>query len=217
VTETNNRTGGRAILLLIAGLPVTMILASTWLWYFVERGDIDIIGALGTANSGELLPDPINIQALEFEAADGTQTSLSTIEPKWTLMLVNDGPTCDAACNELLYITRQIRIAIGRDYQRTRRLLMVDTPIDAIQSSGEPGSVYDVTEPQALRLQLEREHVDLKVWHRQDQLVVPEAQLMPNSWYLVDPSGWVMMRYSTEVNYKDVIGDLKFLLKNSGG
>lgn len=217
MTETNNRTGGRAILLLIAGLPVTMILASTWLWYFVERGDIDIIGALGTANSGELLPDPINIQALEFEAADGTQTSLSTIEPKWTLMLVNDGPTCDAACNELLYITRQIRIAIGRDYQRTRRLLMVDTPIDAIQSSGEPGSVYDVTEPQALRPQLEREHVDLKVWHRQDQLVVPEAQLMPNSWYLVDPSGWVMMRYSTEVNYKDVIGDLKFLLKNSGG
>jgi len=217
VTETNNRTGGRAILLLIAGLPVTMILASTWLWYFVERGDIDIIGALGTANSGELLPDPINIQALEFEAADGTQTSLSTIEPKWTLMLVNDGPTCDAACNELLYITRQIRIAIGRDYQRTRRLLMVDTPIDAIQSSGEPGSVYGVTEPQALRPQLEREHVDLKVWHRQDQLVVPEAQLMPNSWYLVDPSGWVMMRYSTEVNYKDVIGDLKFLLKNSGG
>ena len=217
MTETNNRTGGRAILLLIAGLPVTMILASTWLWYFVERGDIDIIGALGTANSGELLPDPINIQALEFEAADGTQTSLSTIEPKWTLMLVNDGPTCDAACNELLYVTRQIRIAIGRDYQRTRRLLMVDTPIDAIQSSGEPGSVYDVTEPQALRPQLELEHVDLKVWHRQDQLVVPEAQLMPNSWYLVDPSGWVMMRYSTEVNYKDVIGDLKFLLKNSGG
>lgn len=217
MTETNNRTGGRAILLLIAGLPVTMILASTWLWYFVERGDIDIIGALGTANSGELLPDPINIQALEFEAADGTQTSLSTVEPKWTLMLVNDGPTCDAACNELLYITRQIRIAIGRDYQRTRRLLIVDTPIDAIQSSGEPGSAYDVTEPQALRPQVEREHVDLKVWRRQDQLVVPEAQLMPNSWYLVDPSGWVMMRYSTEVNYKDVIGDLKFLLKNSGG
>ena len=217
MTETNNRTGGRAILLLIAGLPVTMILASTWLWYFVERGDIDIIGALGTANSGELLPDPINIQALEFEAADGTQTSLSTVEPKWTLMLVNDGPTCDAACNELLYITRQIRIAIGRDYQRTRRLLIVDTPIDAIQSSGEPGSAYDVTEPQALRPQVEREHVDLKVWRRQDKLVVPEAQLMPNCWYLVDPSGWVMMRYSTEVNYKDVIGDLKFLLKNSGG
>ena len=65
--------------------------------------------------------------------------------------------------------------------------------------------------------QLQSDHVDLKVWRRNDQVVVPEGQLMPNSWYLVDPSGWVMMRYSTEVNYKDVIGDLKFLLKNSGG
>ena len=66
MTETSNQGGGRAILLLIAGLPVTMILASTWLWYFVERGDVDIIGALGTANSGELLAEPINIRELEF-------------------------------------------------------------------------------------------------------------------------------------------------------
>ena len=222
MTETNNRTGGRAILLLIAGLPVTMILASTWLWYFVERGDIDIIGALGTANSGELLPEPLNIRALEFEAADGSQASLATSEPKWTLMLVNDGPTCDTDCNELLYLTRQIRIAIGRDYQRTQRLLVVDTPIETIQSSGEAdagesGSNSESTLAGALLPQLEREHVDLKVWRRNGQAVVPDGQLMPNSWYLVDPSGWVMMRYSTEVNYKDVIGDLKFLLKNSGG
>ena len=222
MTETNNRTGGRAILLLIAGLPVTMILASTWLWYFVERGDIDIIGALGTANSGELLPEPLNIRALEFEAADGSQASLATSEPKWTLMLVNDGPSCDADCNELLYLTRQIRIAIGRDYQRTQRLLFVDTPLETIQSSGEAvagesGSNGESALAVALLPQLEREHVDLKVWRRNGQAVVPDGQLMPNSWYLVDPSGWVMMRYSTEVNYKDVIGDLKFLLKNSGG
>ena len=215
MTETNNRTGGRAILLLIAGLPVTMILASTWLWYFVERGEIDIIGALGTANSGELLPEPLNIRALEFEAADGSLASLANSEPKWTLMLVNDGPTCDANCNELLYLTRQIRIAIGRDYQRTQRLLVVDTPIDTIQSSSETSA--DNIYAGALLPQLEREHVDLKVWLRNDQTVVPDGQLMPNSWYLVDPSGWVMMRYPTEVNYKDVIGDLKFLLKNSGG
>ena len=223
MTETNNRTGGRAILLLIAGLPVTMILASTWLWYFVERGDIDIIGALGTANSGELLPEPLNIRAIEFEAADGSQASLATSdEPKWTLMLVNDGPSCDADCNELLYLTRQIRIAIGRDYQRTQRLLVVDTPLETIQSTGEAvagesGSNSESTFAGALLPQLEREHVDLKVWRRNGQAVVPDGQLMPNSWYLVDPSGWVMMRYSTEVNYKDVIGDLKFLLKNSGG
>ena len=218
MTETSNQGGGRAILLLIAGLPVTMILASTWLWYFVERGDVDIIGALGTANSGELLAEPINIRALEFEATDGSTVGLSSIEPKWTMLLVNDGATCDTACNELLYITRQIRIAIGRDYQRTQRLLIVDTPIELIQSNdygGDPEGRSGDMAP--LMPQLERDHVDLNVWRREDQTVLPEGQSEPSAWYLVDPSGWVMMRYSTDVNYKDVIGDIKFLLKNSGG
>ena len=62
MTQHTDQRGGRAILLLIAGLPVTMILAATWLWYFVERGDIDIVGALGTANSGEILSNPVNIR-----------------------------------------------------------------------------------------------------------------------------------------------------------
>ena len=38
-----------------------------------------------------------------------------------------------------------------------------------------------------------------------------------STWYLVDPSGWVMMSYNQNDSYKDVIADLKFLLKNSGG
>jgi hypothetical protein len=218
VTETSNQSGGRAILLLIAGLPVTMILASTWLWYFVERGDVDIIGALGTANSGELLAEPINIRELEFEAADGSTVGLSSIEPKWTMLLVNDGATCDAACNELLYVTRQIRIAIGRDYQRTQRLLIVDTPLDLIQSNVDSGDTEGPSDDMTLLMpQLEDDHVDLNVWRREDQAVLPEGQSEPSAWYLVDPSGWVMMRYTTDVNYKDVIGDIKFLLKNSGG
>jgi hypothetical protein len=195
-----------------------MILASTWLWYFVERGDVDIIGALGTANSGELLAEPINIRELEFEATDGSTVGLSSIEPKWTMLLVNDGATCDAACNELLYVTRQIRIAIGRDYQRTQRLLIVDTPIDLIQSNVDSGDTEGPSDDMTLLMpQLEDDHVDLNVWRREDQAVLPEGQSEPSAWYLVDPSGWVMMRYTTDVNYKDVIGDIKFLLKNSGG
>ena len=36
-----------------------------------------------------------------------------------------------------------------------------------------------------------------------------------STWFLVDPAGWVMMSYNSEIGYKDVISDLKFLLKNS--
>jgi hypothetical protein len=123
VTQNNDQRGGRTILLLIAGLPVTMILAATWLWYFVEQGDIDIVGALGTANSGELLAQPVNINTLPFTAAVGTPISLESQESKWTFMVLNNGDACDEMCSELLYLTRQIRIAIGRDFQRIQRLI----------------------------------------------------------------------------------------------
>ena len=43
----------------------------------------------------------------------------------------------------------------------------------------------------------------------------PEQLAAEDTWYLVDPSGWVMMSYKHEISYKDVISDLKFLLKNS--
>jgi len=36
-----------------------------------------------------------------------------------------------------------------------------------------------------------------------------------STWYLVDPAGWIMMSYNSGMSYKDVMADLKFLLKNS--
>ena len=237
MTQHTDQRGGRAILLLIAGLPVTMILAATWLWYFVERGDIDIVGALGTANSGEILSNPANIRSRSFTASDGSETSLDALAPKWTFMVVNSGEICDATCSELLYLTRQIRIAIGRDFHRIQRIMMVDFPADTIRLQPSTGAESaqerieggPVTEAihNALNIAaagetplldaIESEHPDVSVWQAGSEPVVPERHAADSAWYLVDPSGWGMMRYSSEVNYKDVIGDLKFLLKNSGG
>ncbi len=52
-TDINQTRNNRLVLLMIAGIPLTMILAATWLWYFVVQGDLDIVGRLGTANAGE--------------------------------------------------------------------------------------------------------------------------------------------------------------------
>lgn len=237
MTQHTDQRGGRAILLLIAGLPVTMILAATWLWYFVERGDIDIVGALGTANSGEILSNPVNIRGRSFTTSDGSETRFDALEPKWTFMVVNSGETCDATCSELLYLTRQIRIAIGRDFHRIQRVMVVDAPADTIriqlstdtdgaQERIEGGVVTEAVDNASniaaagetpLLETIESEHPDVSVWQAGAEPVVPERHVADGAWYLVDPSGWVMMRYASEVNYKDVIGDLKFLLKNSGG
>ena len=152
-------------------------------------------------------------------------------------MVVNSGETCDATCSELLYLTRQIRIAIGRDFHRIQRVMMVDVAADTIRIQASTGiegaqerieggvvteaidnvSNIAVVGETPLLEAIESEHPDVRVWQAGGQPVVPERHVADGVWYLVDPSGWVMMRYASEVNYKDVIGDLKFLLKNSGG
>jgi hypothetical protein len=47
--------------------------------------------------------------------------------------------------------------------------------------------------------------------------LAPETLDRPEQWYVVDPAGWIMMRISDDLYYKDVISDLRFLLKHSGG
>ena len=50
--DNNPTTNNRMILLLIGGIPLTMILAATWLWYFVARGDLDLVAAERVASLG---------------------------------------------------------------------------------------------------------------------------------------------------------------------
>lgn len=211
MSESVNRTNGRIILLLIAGLPVTMILAASWLWIFVERGDIDLIGAVGTANNGELLADPANISEMQFSTPEGDLLAFADIEPKWTFLLVNNGDRCDSICQETLYLTRQIHIAIGKDFHRIQRVLVTDTATDGTEL---------VADGLNLASHLEVEHRRLRALTTdQDTLasMTPSGTMNEPAWYLVDPAGWVMMRYPNDLNYKAVITDLKFLLKNSGG
>ena len=211
MSESVKQNNGRIILLLIAGLPITMILAATWLWFFVERGDIDLIGAIGTANNGDLLADPVNISETQFVTPDGSSLAFADMEPKWTFLLVNNGDQCDAVCQETLYLTRQIHIAIGKDFHRIQRVLVTDMVADGTELVGNGSSLAN---------HLDAEHRRLKALTADQETLAsmtPSGTMNEPAWYLVDPAGWVMMRYPNDLNYKAVITDLKFLLKNSGG
>lgn len=211
MSESVKQNNGRIILLLIAGLPITMILAATWLWFFVERGDVDLIGAIGTANNGDLLADPVNISETQFVTPDGSSLVFADMEPKWTFLLVNNGDQCDAVCQETLYLTRQIHIAIGKDFHRIQRVLVTDTSADGTKLVGDGSNLAN---------HLDAEHRRLKALTADQETLAsmtPSGTMNEPAWYLVDPAGWVMMRYPNDLNYKAVITDLKFLLKNSGG
>lgn len=194
----------RSILLMIAGIPVMVLLASTWLWYYVSSGQLDLVSILGTANQGTLVQPPREISTLRLRDSSGAQLTLPAAEdPKWTL-LIPALAGCDEPCRQLVYYTRQIRTAMGKYTHRIDRVLL---GMDAVPDLDEA---------------LLAEHPGLKVvytpapdWTRLMQGAA-RAEDRP-AYYLVDPAGWVMMYYLAADDGKDVMADLKFLIKNSEG
>ncbi len=210
------------MLLLIAGIPLTMILAASWLWYFVVEGDLDIVGALGTANHGVLVQPPRQLVDLNYVDDAGARFSWNDVDPRWTMLVVNRGASCDVECERRLYTTRQIHVALGREFNRVRRVMLSDTPAEAVSvvlpeqatEGVPPGAPSDLP---GFAAAAHQGMVVLSVDGAAMDSIAPEWAEDTTQWYLVDPAGWVMMRFSDELSYKDVIKDMKFLLKNSGG
>jgi len=206
----------RMVLLLIAGIPVTVILVATWLWYYVVNGELDLVAAVGTSNNGSLVQPPRQLEEVSLADEAALPLKYSELERRWRF-LIPGGKNCDQVCESSLYTTRQIHIAMGKEFNRIRRIYLSDTPaadtmmnIDYL-SDQQPA-------PESFTELLASQHRGMKVMtlsSTDHQTLLREYAIEPSSWYLVDPNGWIMMSYDHTVDYKGVMSDLKFLLKNS--
>ena len=209
------------VLLLIGGIPVTVALVATWLWYFVVRGDLDLVGLLGTANRGELVQPPRQLDDQALLSESGATLKFADMEPRWSMLIPAAGGRCDEACEKSLYVTRQIQVAMGKHFSRLRRFYIEEEHTGATElvvsqlSDGRP-----VPSAGGFQQYLATEHRGLQaltVSVTGYNALFAEYSSDPGTWYLADPAGWIMMSYSEQIPYKDVIADLKFLIKNSGG
>ena len=193
-TELNKN---RLTLLMIAGIPVMIILASTWLWYYVSSGRLDIVGMLGTANHGTLLEPPLALADLDPRDDLGAPVSLESDKPIWRILLTAPNG-CEDECRELMHYTRQIHIAMGKYQGRIERALLSSAPLDAGLAADYPDLKLLYTSASAV-----------------EALVSAGNQSASGTYFVVDPGGWVILSYGADADGKDIMADLKFLLKNS--
>jgi len=207
----------RRVLLLIAGIPVGMMLAATALWWAVQQGYVDILGSVGTANHGDLISPPRLLSGVVFQHEGVADTLWEDLPEKWHLLVVQRGEACGEVCQQQLYQTRQIHVALGKDFNRVGRVLLGNVGgASAIVVSSEDR----IGASRNLLTWLEQEHMGVTSLTLPEDVLdrlVPETRDQPTQWYVVDPAGWVMMRVADDLYYKDVISDLRFLLKHSGG
>jgi hypothetical protein len=187
------RRRGRRTLLIVAAvflLPVAIAFAL----YFGQ-----LWKPAGSSNKGELIEPPRTLAVSGLRLADGTPAPAGVLQGKWSIVYVGDG-ACDAACREALVIGRQSRLALNNEMTRVQRVLLAtanccDTSYLAAE---HPGLVaLDASAPAAAALL---------------------AQFPPErdgALFIIDPNGNLMMRHQAKTMNKDLLTDLKKLLKLS--
>lgn len=119
-------------------------------------------------------------------------------EQRWQL-LVTAPTACAADCQQLVYLARQLQISLGRDASRASHALAGAQPL-----SREYEAKLKAEYPQ-----LQRYPLDVSTFAR--KAAAPgEAQL-----WIVDPHGNLVLRYDAKVKGKDLLNDLRLLLKLS--
>ncbi|POA22907.1 hypothetical protein C1886_01055 [Pseudomonas sp. FW300-N1A1] len=119
-------------------------------------------------------------------------------EVRWQL-LVTAPQECSVDCQQLVYLARQIQVGLGREASRASHALAVAHPLS---------TEYDAKLSREYP-QLQRYPLDLSTYTKTVQGKGP-AQL-----WIIDPHGNLVLRYGPTVKGKDLLNDLRHLLKLS--
>jgi cytochrome oxidase Cu insertion factor (SCO1/SenC/PrrC family) len=158
--------------------------------------------ARGRTNHGELIEPARPLPASGLVSAPGAPAAEELLRSKWSLATVSDG-RCETACRKALGDARAVRLALGPDGERVRRVLIVAAPCCTLplpqEEPADRALATGWTEGNAGRALLE---------------LFPGKDV-PGALYLVDPRGNLLMRYAPGADPKGLLKDLERLLRLS--
>lgn len=194
--ESRRTAHGRLKMLLVLLVCAAPVVAS-YLAYFVIRPQ-------ARSNYSELIepmraiPDDLPLRDLQGRAVPS-----ASLKKQWLLIVVAGG-ACDGACEQKLWLQRQLREALGAEKDRFEKVWLIadqaavrDATLQAVQA-GVPVTVLRVA-PQALG-----------AW-----LQPAPGQAIEDHMYIVDPMGNWMMRVPPRPDPAKLKRDLDKLLRAS--
>jgi hypothetical protein len=183
--ELNPRRGRMQLLLILAASLGPILLASAMYKWQFWVPD-------SRSYHGELLGTGQSRSEL------GVLTPAAQAETRWQL-LVTAPEECSLDCQQLVYLARQIQIGLGRESSRATHSLASGVPLsDSYQSQLQRDY------PQLGRFTLDPQR------YAQLQKGKPAVQL-----WIIDPHGNLVLRYDAKADGKNVLNDLRLLLKLS--
>jgi hypothetical protein len=194
VLQRRTRVGRIKMLLVWAACAAPVI--ASYLSYYVIRPE-------ARSNYGTLIMPPVPMPGpadLRLRTVSGEAVQPQLLKGQWLLVVVASG-ACDAACEQQLFLQRQLREVLGKDKDRLDRVWLVP--------EGEPARAA-LLPAMAQGWVLQAPQAEIQAWLK------PEAgQALASGLYLVDPRGDWMMRWPAQADPTRVKKDLLKLLKAS--
>src|SRR4051812_30794043 len=187
------RRRGRQMLLIIAALFLVPVLVAFAMYYG------HLWRPAGSSSKGELITPARPLEVAGLRNPDGSPAGADALQGKWTLLYIGDG-SCDEACRTALVFGRQSRLALNNEMTRVQRVFLAtahccDNGYFAREHAGLVA--LDASSPEAAALL--------------QQFPGDRAHTL----FIVDPLGNLMMRHDASHTTKDLLSDLKKLLKLS--
>ncbi|SDW77311.1 hypothetical protein [Marinobacter mobilis] len=187
---------GRRVALLLFVIGFGPMLLATVMYY------TGWLNPAGHVNYGSLVQPLVPVSQLNLIGTDGKRLAdrftAPTANRQWLMLTTAEG--CAQTCESLLYLSRQVNVALGKDANRVARAAYLT----------------ELTLSQQQRLGAEYEAVEMLRRGGRDP-VWPDA-INPAAGpriLLVDPLGHVMMQYTPDNSGEDMLKDIKRLLKLS--
>lgn len=154
---------------------------------------------LKTVNKGTLLSPTINTNNFILKNANHTRETLKG--KKWHLLFLTDKP-CQQQCQNKLDLAIRIWLALGKRKDQI-------TPVMLTSYQKEENVLSTTQFPDLTIFHFPKENF-LTLTHQLSKAGQPRPE---DNFFLVDGRGQIMMAYAPDTNPKDMIKDLKRLLK----
>lgn len=189
MTTEPRKTGvGRLQLLAVAAVFAVPLALAAWMYYF----DSMVPGS--TTNKGALLLPTLSLRdELPHSELHNKQSN------QW-LMLYVGSAECADDCDKALVRLRQSRLMLGKDMQRVGRVfLRSESAADTVDIDKQHAGLITISDKGLARLLEESRPKELQL----------------GGYYLIDPLGNLVMYFPPDLDPKEMVGDIKHLLKLS--
>ena len=213
------RRSRRRLLIILACFAVPLLAATVWVQALRTSG-----GTIGDTSRGRLVEPTRPIEPFELrvvagegepDVAPGEPWGLDELRGLWTLLYVVEDE-CDEACERNLYHLRQVRLALNQRKDRVRRVAVVRSPgqLPAGLLAEHRGLVVVGGTPEARDALVEQIRTAPVKGQGEDGTDAGGAAPLDGLW-LLDPNGNLVLRFAPDLDPRNMLKDVKHLLKVS--